>query len=302
MVLRSSKGPKVLAMSEAEERKLYHDKMMWTLNSLLPLRCEIIFHKGVFETLTIDILNTSCAIGLEGVPCNAIDNKSALVQVMACCLTASSHYLSQYWSWSLVLKGPIENKPVLVQIVAWCWTGTKPLTEPMMTNISDSIVSLGHNELNFIPFRETTQLRTSVLLLVWLICFCFSTACFVLSWHLQSLNHGSIFLIFRLQYWLEEFNQIGGLPILPCVHGSVWLLHQCVPRHRECTLYNLRGQSWKGRGMPSEEDYLRVSSCHIEAETKWTPFRTQHFQRHFLEWKYLNSIWNFIEICSIWSN
>ena len=28
---------------------------------------------------------------------------------------------------------------------------------------------------------------------------------------------------------------------------------------------------------------------HIEAETKWTPFRRRHFQVHFLEWKCLNS-------------
>ena len=27
---------------------------------------------------------------------------------------------------------------------------------------------------------------------------------------------------------------------------------------------------------------------HIEAETKWTPFRRRHVQVHFLEWKYLN--------------
>ena len=25
---------------------------------------------------------------------------------------------------------------------------------------------------------------------------------------------------------------------------------------------------------------------HIEAETKWTPFRRRHFQTHFLDWKY----------------
>ena len=30
-------------------------------------------------------------------------------------------------------------------------------------------------------------------------------------------------------------------------------------------------------------------SQHIEAETKWTPFRRRHFQWHFLEWKCLNS-------------
>ena len=36
---------------------------------------------------------------------------------------------------------------------------------------------------------------------------------------------------------------------------------------------------------------------HIEAETKWTPFRRRHFQVHFREWKYLNSDYNFNEVC-----
>ena len=37
---------------------------------------------------------------------------------------------------------------------------------------------------------------------------------------------------------------------------------------------------------------------HIEAKTKWTPFGRRHFEVHFLEWKCLNSNWNFIEVCS----
>ena len=37
---------------------------------------------------------------------------------------------------------------------------------------------------------------------------------------------------------------------------------------------------------------------HIEAETKWPPFRRRHFQMHFPEWKYLNFDSNFTEICS----
>ena len=32
-----------------------------------------------------------------------------------------------------------------------------------------------------------------------------------------------------------------------------------------------------------------VKVQHIEAETKWPPFRRQHFQVHFLERKRLNS-------------
>ena len=40
------------------------------------------------------------------------------------------------------------------------------------------------------------------------------------------------------------------------------------------------------------------TSLHIEAETKWSPFCRQHFQMHFLKWKYMNSDQDFTEICS----
>ena len=29
-----------------------------------------------------------------------------------------------------------------------------------------------------------------------------------------------------------------------------------------------------------------IDTSHIDAETKWPPFRRRHFQTHFLEWKY----------------
>ena len=41
-------------------------------------------------------------------------------------------------SLKLVLKGPIDNKPALVQVMAWCRTGDKPLPEPMLTQFSDA--------------------------------------------------------------------------------------------------------------------------------------------------------------------
>ena len=37
---------------------------------------------------------------------------------------------------------------------------------------------------------------------------------------------------------------------------------------------------------------------HIEAETRWPPFSRQHFQMHFLQWKYMNFNQNFTEVCS----
>ena len=41
---------------------------------------------------------------------------------------------------------------------------------------------------------------------------------------------------------------------------------------------------------------------HIEAETKWLPFRQRNFQVHFLEWKLFYLKWRCIKICSLGSN
>ena len=35
-------------------------------------------------------------------------------------------------SLNVIPYGPIDNKSALVQIMAWRWTGDKPVSEPMM--------------------------------------------------------------------------------------------------------------------------------------------------------------------------
>ena len=37
-----------------------------------------------------------------------------------------------------VPKGPIDNKSALVQVMAWRGTGDKPFPEPMLTQFSDA--------------------------------------------------------------------------------------------------------------------------------------------------------------------
>ena len=56
--------------------------------------------------------------------------------------------------------------------------------------------------------------------------------------------------------------------------------------------------------------FSRVSGCYLSGDAgknglthwgrdkKWTPFCRRHVQVHFLEWKCLNSDWNFTEVCS----
>ena len=48
-------------------------------------------------------------------------------------------------SQKFVPRSPIDNKPALVQVMAWCWIGDKPLPEPMMAQLTDS--ALGGDEL-----------------------------------------------------------------------------------------------------------------------------------------------------------
>ena len=45
-------------------------------------------------------------------------------------------------------RSPIDNKPALVQVMAWSRTGDKPLPEPMLTQCTEIYVALGGDELN----------------------------------------------------------------------------------------------------------------------------------------------------------
>ena len=54
-------------------------------------------------------------------------------------------------SLKLVPKSSIDNKPALVQIMAWRRTGDMPLPEPIMTQLTDANIyaALGGDELEF---------------------------------------------------------------------------------------------------------------------------------------------------------
>ena len=41
-------------------------------------------------------------------------------------------------SLELVPKVPIDNKSALIQVMAWHWTGDKPLPEPVLTWFTDA--------------------------------------------------------------------------------------------------------------------------------------------------------------------
>ena len=65
-------------------------------------RCGCNFKITIFKPIPLtDILCTACKIVVRWIPQNSTDDKSTLVQVMAWCRQATSHYLSQCWPRSV---------------------------------------------------------------------------------------------------------------------------------------------------------------------------------------------------------
>ena len=76
------------------------------VNSLAPGGFENIFQNVFFKLISwIDTLSNSCETALRSMPQNPSDDKSTLVQVMAWCRQAASHYLSQCCPKSLSAYG-----------------------------------------------------------------------------------------------------------------------------------------------------------------------------------------------------
>ena len=58
--------------------------------------------------------------------------------------------LEFYMVLRFLLNSPIDNKPALVQLKACCITGAKPVPEPMLSQLTDA--ELGVDELMDIVF------------------------------------------------------------------------------------------------------------------------------------------------------
>ena len=54
---------------------------------------------------------------------------------------------------NFVLKGTIDNKAALIYVMAWCQTGDKPSPEPMLTQFTDGPSSMRklHNMIHMTP-------------------------------------------------------------------------------------------------------------------------------------------------------
>ena len=125
---------------------------MTRVNSLAPGKFEWNFRHLIFQIISvIDGWGISCELALRRMSLDLTDDKSTLVQVMAWCRQATSHYLSQCWPRSLspygvtkpqwvkpsfrrIPNGFCGDKSALVQVTVWC-----------TNNVHDN------NEHSFIP-------------------------------------------------------------------------------------------------------------------------------------------------------
>ena len=90
--------------------------MKWVLDNMLP---DCNFELVIFKDMSrMDILSIFCEIALRWMPQDLTDNKRTLVQVMAWCRQAASHYLSQCWPWSMSPYG-ITKPHWLVAYTKW---------------------------------------------------------------------------------------------------------------------------------------------------------------------------------------
>ena len=96
-----------------------------TLNSLAPGKFEWNFRYLIFQIISvIDGWVISCQLALRRISLDFTDGKSTLVQVMAWCHHATSHYLSQCWPRSLSPYG--VTRPQWVN-VSWLFFLIKEL-------------------------------------------------------------------------------------------------------------------------------------------------------------------------------
>ena len=106
----------------------------FAFNSLVPEKFEWNFRHVIFKRiLVIDSWGISCEIALIWMSLDFTDDQSTLVQVMAWCRQATSHYLSQCWPRSLSPYGvtrpqclkcrynvPSSPSPILTQVGKLC--------------------------------------------------------------------------------------------------------------------------------------------------------------------------------------
>ena len=92
-------------MTWLTDRYLHHHAWMSLTHRHTEELNEILYLVIFKQTSVIDGWNISCKLALRWMPMDLTDDKSALIQVMAWCSQATSHYLSQHWPRSMLPYG-----------------------------------------------------------------------------------------------------------------------------------------------------------------------------------------------------
>ena len=69
-------------------------------------------------------------------PLDKVD--AILTDIFKCIFFNENYRILIQISQKFCPRSPIDNKPALVQVMAWCWIGDKPLPEPMMAQFIDA--------------------------------------------------------------------------------------------------------------------------------------------------------------------
>ena len=102
--------PLIITPAMAGSQHALFQKM---INSLAPGRCANDIRSMIFKFISmLDILSITCKTSLMWMSQDLTDDYSILVQVMAWCCQAPSHYLSQCWRRFMSLNGVL--RPQLV--------------------------------------------------------------------------------------------------------------------------------------------------------------------------------------------
>ena len=116
----------------------------------------------------------SYEIALRWMPLDLTDDKPTLIQVMAWCRQATSHYLSHCWPRSMTPNGVIRPQWVnssppsathmhqwigstSVQVIACCLFCTKPLSEPNVDLLSIGTLGTNFSEIGIKIIQNFSQ-------------------------------------------------------------------------------------------------------------------------------------------------
>ena len=129
-----------------------------SVNSLAHGKFEWKFWSLIFQIISvIDGWGSSCELALRWMSLDLTDDKSTLVQVMAWCRQATSHYLSQCWPNSLSPYG--VTKPQWVHSL-------RPRPRQSQFQIADNIFQCISLNVNHRVFRFITNKQVFVQLII----------------------------------------------------------------------------------------------------------------------------------------